>query len=767
MAISMPKSAFDLGVVLSVDMTNFKRDMKAAVSSVRSAGKSMMSAGRTMTTNVTLPAAAMGAAVLKTAADFEASMLRVKAVSGATGEQFQALQAQARQLGSTTQFSASQAAEGMNFLAMAGFETDKIIGAMPSTLNLAAAAQLDMGSAADIVSNIMAGFNMETQELGGAVDVLAKQFTSSNTDLRQLGEAMKFVAPVAEGLGFSFEETSAAVGLLSNAGLQAGQAGRGLRMTLRELGKKSEELGFAARDAAGNMLPLNQILDNMKAAGVTAETAMKEFSANSATALTVLLKQGGGALRDQTALLNQAGGTAQELADIRMKGLSGELKKLRSAAEELALAIADSGLLDFVTNLVQNVTSWVRQLAKASPKTFRFASALLAFGAVAGPLVAVIGGIATGIAAIASPVPAVIAGIAALALGINYIAQNWEAVKERISDWSWWQNTLVSMLQFIVNYNPFGLLIKEINAVISFFGKDPIPDPFAKVAEGLEDLKTETKDYEHEFGSVTDSIKDGVKDFAGMMGGISFGGLFDTSGGGSGGAGATQQPQVQQPETTSNLQTGGFAGAAVEQTKEMADELARADANVRKLGQTMLQTGEKSSVFAQITQTLKAQVKGLSQQIGQGLVNAFSNMILGAENSFAQFVEMLKKLIVRLLVTAAIAAALSALLPGIFGGGGALSAGGGASGFSSAFKLLGGGGGAMPFASGGIVSGPTNALIGEYPGAKNNPEVVAPLDKLQSMMGGQSVQVNGKIQGKDIVLSSERSKRSRTRRRGF
>src|SRR5690625_3127631 len=114
----------------------------------------------------------------------------------------------ARELGATTQFSASQAADAMSFLSMAGFDVNQTMTAMPAVLNLAAAAQLDMAQSADIASNIMAGFNMDASELSGAVDVLAKSFTSSNTDLSQLGEAMKMVGPVASGFGVQFEERS-------------------------------------------------------------------------------------------------------------------------------------------------------------------------------------------------------------------------------------------------------------------------------------------------------------------------------------------------------------------------------------------------------------------------------------------------------------------------------------------------------------------------------------------------------------------------------
>ncbi len=163
----------------------------------------------------------LGGAALRTGAEFDSGMRKVAAVSGAAGSEIKALRDIAKELGSTTQFSATQAADAMGFLAQAGFSANEVMGAIPSTLQLASAAQLDLASAADITSNILAGFGLEVSELGRANDVLVKTFTSANTDLVQLGQAMKFVGPVAKAAGVSFEETAAAVGLLGNAGIQA------------------------------------------------------------------------------------------------------------------------------------------------------------------------------------------------------------------------------------------------------------------------------------------------------------------------------------------------------------------------------------------------------------------------------------------------------------------------------------------------------------------------------------------------------------------
>lgn len=155
---------------------------------------------------------------VKIASNFESAMSRVKSITLATDDQFADLESTARQLASTTQYSASEIADGFSYLGMAGFEVNEIISSMPGVLTLASSAQLDLGRSSDILSNILTGFGMSAEESGRAVDVLAKTMTTANTDLPQLGDALKYVAPVASALGLDIEQTAAAIGKMSDAG---------------------------------------------------------------------------------------------------------------------------------------------------------------------------------------------------------------------------------------------------------------------------------------------------------------------------------------------------------------------------------------------------------------------------------------------------------------------------------------------------------------------------------------------------------------------
>jgi len=399
-------AANQMNVFLNLDVNKFNAALRNAQRSMTKFGRSMQRVGQNLTTSVTLPVVAIGGNALRTAAQFESAMNQVAAVSGATGKQFQELENLAKQLGETTSFSASQAAEGMSFLAMAGFEVNDILQSMPGVLNLAAAGQMDLAMASDIASNILTGFGKDASEMANAVDVLAKTFTSSNTNLEQLGEAMAYVAPVANSAGLQFEEVSAAVGLLGNAGIQASMAGTALRGSISRLLSPTAEsekilnrLGITALDSAGNLLPLNQIIEQLEKSGATTADILTIFGDRAGPGISALVDQGSQSLRELTKELENSGGTAQTIADKQLEGLNGALKRLQSAFEGLMITIADSGLLDAATRLIEKLTASVSKLAerwrKLSPEVQENILLMVGIAAAVGPLLLIFGNLVT------------------------------------------------------------------------------------------------------------------------------------------------------------------------------------------------------------------------------------------------------------------------------------------------------------------------------------------------------------------------------------
>ena len=347
--------------------------------------------GTRMSTALTAPLAAFGALTIRTAANFESSMNRVRATTGATGESFERLNRLAQELGATTAFSASEAALAMNALAQAGFNVDQITSALPGVLQLAAAGAMSLEEAAGIAANTLTSFGLEASEVGRVNDVLAKGAISANTNVREMAAGFNYVAPIAKGLGFNLEETTAAMTQLARAGITSTTAGTALRSIMTQLVTEADDLGISVRDSAGNMRPFADILAQLEARGYSAEEAMMQFGETGGPGLTALLGLGTAGLRDmETALLN-AGGTAAELAAVQMEGFNGKIAELRSAFEALQIAIANSGLLEFAGRLVARLTEFLLAVSKLNPETLKTITIIGAIAASIGPLILGIG----------------------------------------------------------------------------------------------------------------------------------------------------------------------------------------------------------------------------------------------------------------------------------------------------------------------------------------------------------------------------------------
>ncbi|WES30742.1 phage tail tape measure protein [Varunaivibrio sulfuroxidans] len=414
---------------------------------VRNASRKIGDVGKSMSLKMTAPIVGLGALTIRSAAQFEQSMNRVGVLTNATGGDFNRLRAQARNLGKTTQYSATQAAEGMGFLAMAGFKTEKIIAALPGTLQLAASAQMDLGQAADTVTNIMSGYGFKAESIGRINDVLVKTFTSSNTDLQQLGVALKYSGSVAKGAGIKFEEAAAALGLMGSAGYQGSMAGTALRGALsrllnpsREAQKVLSRLGIKKSDiktSEGGIVSLSKVIQELNSHGAGIAEMMTIFGDRAGPAFQALAKEGAPALDNLTKSLETSGGIAKKVSEAQMKGATGELRRLTSAFEGLQLTLADAGLLRWFTDMVKGLTRWISALSKSSPMMFRFVSVLALILAVVGPLLMVIGQLGMGFYGLSIGIPV----IASLAGSI------WGAVT---ATWAWTAALLANPISWVV-----------------------------------------------------------------------------------------------------------------------------------------------------------------------------------------------------------------------------------------------------------------------------------------------------------------------------
>jgi TP901 family phage tail tape measure protein len=452
-------SLAELMVKVGADISEFTRNMQQVDRTMSQTGKGLMNtgksiskAGASMGASITAPLLALGTTAVVTGAKFDAQMSKVSAVSGATGKDFEKLRNQAKELGSTTVWSATEAGEGMEFLARAGWKTDEIMSAMPNVLNLATASAIDLGTASDIASNIVSGFGDTAQNSQRYIDVLAKTTASSNTDMLQMGDAMKYVAPVANSLGWSVEETSAAIGKMSDAGIQGSQAGTALRAGLLRMAKPTkmakdamDELGVSFFDAQGEMKSMPDIIKTLETAtaGMTTEQKTQNlamlFGQEAVSGWLALMDVGSGTLGEFTGELENSKGTAENMATTMGDNLAGAFKGFMSALEGVAISFSDV-MTPAIRKATEFITGLVRKFEALSPKTKGIIVIVGLLVASIAPLLIVIGLVAQGVGAlmvvfgaISAPVLAVIAVVALLVAGLAIAYAKFEPFRNKVN----------------------------------------------------------------------------------------------------------------------------------------------------------------------------------------------------------------------------------------------------------------------------------------------------------------------------------------------
>ncbi|KKL99295.1 hypothetical protein LCGC14_1815880, partial [marine sediment metagenome] len=293
----------------------------------------------------------MSKSILSLGLDFESTMKTVQAWSGATGESLQALIDIAREMGATTEWSANQSAEALKFLAAAGFTVEQSIAALPQTLDLATAGQVDLASASDITTDVLTAFGMEVEELGRINNAFITTASSSNTNVLMLGQSFKMVAPTAKLFGLSVEKTAAFLGTLANAGVKAEMAGSGLNMVLLRSTKAAKMLGVDA------LTPLVDILKMMKEEEWDATQIGEAFGARQVKTAAILMDNIG-TYESLTKKIVENKTATQDLAAIIRDSLGVEIKELKSIIEEQMLVVFDK-IKPSLREIVTGMTDWI------------------------------------------------------------------------------------------------------------------------------------------------------------------------------------------------------------------------------------------------------------------------------------------------------------------------------------------------------------------------------------------------------------------------
>ena len=486
----------------------------AAGDKFEKAGDSITNAGKQISV-ASAAVTGLGVAAVKTAADFDSAMANVAAISGATGDDLQALRDKAREMGEKTKFSASEAADAMSYMAMAGWKTGDMLSGIEGIMHLAAASGEDLATTSDIVTDALTAFGLTAEDSAHFADILAAASSNANTNVSMMGETFKYCAPVAGALGYSAEDVAEAIGLMGNAGIKSTQAGTALRTMMTKLqgelklsGEALGEVTIQTANADGSMRELSDILADCR----TAFSKMSESEAAAAAETLV----GKNAMSGFLALMNSApgdidklrnaiencDGSAENMAAIMQDNLNGQLTILKSQLEELAISFGEMlmPVIRKVVTAVQGFVDKLNNMDEAQRKTIITIGLVIAalgpFLVILGTVISTVGKsmkayasaakgikklmvavksgtgifgkLGTALGGISAPVLAIVAVIAVLVAAFTHLWKTNDGFRENIiATWTQIKETVNNFCQGIVDrLNSLGFEFSSITEVL-------------------------------------------------------------------------------------------------------------------------------------------------------------------------------------------------------------------------------------------------------------------------------------------------------------
>lgn len=334
------------------DLQQFNNSSASISTRLTGLSNAMVATGSVLTKSVSVPLLTIGAAALKTTADFDAGMSEVKAISGATGTEFKQLETKAIQMGAKTKYSATEAASAIKYMAMAGWDTNDMLSGISGVMNLAAASGEDLATTSDIVTDALTAFGLSAKDSSHFADILAQASSRSNTNVGLMGETFKYVAPVAGALGYSAEDCAVAIGLMANSGIKASQAGTALRSLFTRLAKPTDTVAAAMEkynitltDANGNMKPLSTLMSEMRdrfsglSEAQKANLAATLAGQEGMSGLLAIVNSSDADFKNLTDSINNADGASERMAKTMQDNLKGSFTIFKSTVESAAISI--------------------------------------------------------------------------------------------------------------------------------------------------------------------------------------------------------------------------------------------------------------------------------------------------------------------------------------------------------------------------------------------------------------------------------------------
>lgn len=750
-----------LTMVFGADLRGFDKAMKKAQRKIGRFGKSMEKVGSSLTRSITLPVIGIGAAAVKSSADFGTALTKIRTLVGATASEVDDYRKSILKLSSETGTSATQLADGLFFITSAGLEGAEAM----ETLEIAAkSSAMGMGEMSDIsnaLTSIMVAYADSNMTSAKAGDLLHETLKQGKMEAGEFMSRLGKILPTSAAAGISFEELGSAVATMSKVSGDAAGTLTSINQVMMKLLNPSEQqkeilsdLNMSYEDLQGMlgeslMGTLQHLFTELEG---NDEALMKVFG--SSKAVTGALATMGLQSKTYTEVLDGMKNSTDNVANGFNILEEDAGFKMQKALNDLKIVLIDLGdmVMPIVLKGIQKVRDGFAFFINLPEDTKKIITTFGLVAAAIGPILTVAGKLTTAFsnliplfAAISLPLIKAVIILGTLVAAFLFVRENFDALKERMSDWSWWKNALITAVQFVIKINPFNVLIKGFNKLAKALGMKGIGNPFTGLSDKLEDLRVETKKYDNDIVGFGQAMKNQAakikKSFTGLFDNFKIPGLGGGSGGG-GGNGKKDEPLLP--------------GDPIGDSEPIVTLYTSANEELKKTTSLIDILNDKFGISKDV-------IKGYGEQLG-------STLSQGAE-SFSGFVDQLKNGIretISALLGQAIAGAISnalrnsTMFAGPFGLAMIPVVAGLASGLvKTAFNSL------IPsFAKGGIVSGPTTALVGDNIGAgRGNPEVIAPLNKLRGMIGGgsQHVVVTGRLSGNDIFLANERTGMKRFR----
>lgn len=480
----MSTSIARLAIDLVVNSAGLQKDFSKALRPMQKFGREMTAIGKDLSMKVTAPIAGLGIGILKAAGDFEAGMNRVQAITGATSDQFISLRDRAKELGATTQFSATEAAAGIEMLAKNGLKYQSIVdGALEATLKLSAATGSDLARAADIATDAMLAFGIQAKDMEGAVNAITGVTLNSKFDIEGYAYAMAGAGGVAAAVGVEFDDFNATIAAMAPAFSSGMTAGTSLKTFLARLKPTSKpaieamaSLKLSFFNAAGEMDSMATIADKLQKSfgGLSEEDKLAKgiqiFGTEGVRAAFAIMNAGSESIENLKKSLAET--SAADQATARMKGLNGAMIKLKSALEAVAIAIADSGLLEWATIAVEKFTGWFSIMSQTNPEVLKAATVVAGLAAALGPLIVVLGSVVAAGAPLVALISAKGGLIASVALLANPLTGLVAILGGLVIAWAKWGDEIDRFLtdyfaNLIVAFDP--LIEKLSEAGDAFF----------------------------------------------------------------------------------------------------------------------------------------------------------------------------------------------------------------------------------------------------------------------------------------------------------